>query len=321
MSQVSFRGAKLKTIYWIPPNFFANRTLRSSRNPVTRIRNRRQVNGPSLLLKNTLRGLRDVGVDVIKNLEIQDLKLAPYWIPAGDLSALSKIEIEILSESNLTLGPNIDWFSLDNLKVISQFKQVKILVPHHWVISPVEQILPSNCQILVWHSGIDTIFWQKKRNNLRVDEVLIYVKNLSDLENLECTKDYLRVHDIHFHVLKYGSYSQSQFKSILNKVNAAIWIGETESQGLALLECWSMNVPTLVLKKETWYNADGHPYPASSAPYMFDSVGQFSNSTAFSEDDFQQFFSKLKSFSPRESVQESFGLSACASHLFELLEL
>jgi hypothetical protein len=90
---------------------------------------------------------------------------------------------------------------------------------------------------------------------------------------------------------------------------------------LALLECWSMNVPTLVLKKESWYCVDGQPYPASTTLYIFDSVGQFSNSTAFSEDDFKYFFSKLKNFSPRESVRESFGLTGCASRLFELLEL
>lgn len=82
-----------------------------------------------------------------------------------------------------------------------------------------------------------------------------------------------------------------------------------------------MNVPTLVLKKASWYCVDRQPYPDFTDPYFFDSVGQFSISTAFSEDDFKYFFSILKNFSPRESVRETFGLTGCASRLFKLLEL
>jgi len=279
------------------------------------------MNGPSLLLKNALTGLKKIDINLEINLKMCDLNSAPVWIPAGDLSFLSRTEIELLSESNLTLGPNIDWFNVDNINVISQLKKVKILVPHKWVISPVEQILPNNCQILVWHSGIDTDFWQKKRSDLLLREVLVYVKNLNDVDNLQCVEDYLQKQEIRFNVLKYGSYSQSELKSILNRANAAIWIGGTESQGLALLECWSMNVPTLVLKNETWYSPNGSPYPASSAPYMSDEMGQFSSSSLFTDGDFKEFFSKLNEFSARDSSQKTFNLVDCASRLFSILEL
>lgn len=298
-----------------------NRAFRRSRNPLNRIRSHRQMNGPSLLLKNTLIGLRKIDVNVEMNLKMRDLNSAPLWIPAGDLSFLTRMEIELLSESNLTLGPNINWFNVDTVNVVSQLKKVKILVPHKWVISPVQQILPNNCQILVWHSGIDTDFWQKKRSELLPHEVLVYVKNLNDVENLRSAEDFLQKQEIRFIVLEYGSYSQSEFKSILSRVKAAIWIGGTESQGLALLECWSMNVPTLVLKNETWYSPNGSPYPASSAPYMSDGMGQFSTSSVFTESDFKQFFSKLNDFSARDSSQKTFNLVDCASRLLSILEL
>ena len=306
-------------IHLIHPSFFANRLPRRSRNILSRIRNRHKVSGPTLLMKNTLLGLKRIGICVVKNPSLYHLNQNPIWLPSGDLALLSQAEIELLSKTNLTLGPNIDFFKVDNIDVISKLKHVKILVPHHWVISPLRKILPNDCQILIWYSGIDTDFWQKKRNSLREREVLIYLKNSSDVENLKFSKEYLRKHELRFTVLEYGSYTQSQFKSILNRVNAAIWIGGTESQGLALLECWAMNVPTLVLKKETWYNSDGQPFPASSAPYMSDPLGQFSNSTDFSEDDFERFFSGLKDFSPRESVQETFNLAICASSLLKVL--
>lgn len=316
-----FRSAELKKIYLIPPSFFGSRTLRKSRNPLTRIKNSRQSNGPSLLLKSTLLGFRELGIKAVKNIKMQDPFSAPFWIPAGDISALNSREIEILSKSNLTLGPNIDWFNLDTVNVISQLSHVKVLVPHPWVISPVTSVLPKNCQVLVWHSGIDTVYWKKERHSHPVFEVLVYVKNFNDAENLRIAEEYLERNQIRFTVFKYGFYTQSQFKSTLNRASAAIWIGGTESQGLALLECWSMNVPTLVLKNDIWQGADGRTYPASSAPYLLDSIGLFSHSSNYSEDDFQIFFSNLDNFSPRRAVYESFSLSACASNLLKQLEL
>ena len=143
---------------------------------------------------------------------------------------------------------------------------------------------------------------------------------MNDAENLELAQKYLRSRKISFIVLKYGSYSQYQLKQILKRVTAAIWIGGTESQGLALIEFWSMNIPTLVLKKLDWFSPDGQSFSASSAPYMSDLAGIFSNSTTFSDLDFELFFSRFSEFSPRSSVKETFSLTNCASVLFKLLK-
>jgi len=277
--------------------------------------------GPSLLLKNTLAGFRNIDVKPLVNLRMHNLNSTPVWIPAGDLSSLNEMEIELLSDSKLTLGPNIDWFNVGIADIISQLKRVKILVPHDWVVEPVRKSLPSNCEIFVWYSGINTDFWKRKRSVSLAHKVLVYVKNLRDLENLSLVKNYLRNNNISFVVLEYGSYSQARLKLCLNQVSSAIWIGGTESQGLALLECWSMNVPTLVLRNETWHSPDGTPYPASSAPYMSDKMGQFSSSSEFVEADFENFFSKLDFFSPRESVELKYNLNDCASQLFSIFQL
>jgi len=313
------RGERLSRVYLVFPTVFANHGLRSYRNTLTRLQSLRRGNGPSSLLKNALAGLQKLNTTVITNSPLLLSDRDPVWIPSGDLWLLSKMEIESLSKTKLTLGPNIDFFDLKNLEIISQFSVVNVLVPHEWVILPLGQILPQNCRIRVWHSGIDTDFWKRKKKDSNSSEVLIYLKNLTDVENFERSKDYLRELEVPYSVLSYGSYSQHQFKSILNRVNSAIWIGGTESQGLALLECWAMNVPTLVLKNEKWHSAEGKPYPASSAPYMTKGMGLFSNSTKFSLEDFNNFFSELQNFSPRKSVQEPFNLISCASTLLKIL--
>jgi hypothetical protein len=309
----------LDHIQLIPPSFFTDRGPRGSWNPFFRIQNRLRGSGPTVLLKNSLIGLRRIKLNIIETQNLNALGQDPVWIPSGDLTLLSDEEIGLLAKVNLTLGPNIDWFNKEIANVVSQWKYVKVIVPHQWVIQPVEQTLSKDCRIFVWFAGVDTDFWHQKVGFSQVQTVLIYLKNLNDTENLEIAENFLRSRNISFIVLRYGSYSKTQLKRTLKRVTAAIWIGGTESQGLALIEFWSMNIPTLVLKKSNWISPDGQIFPASSAPYMNDKEGLFSNSTIFSESDFEYFFSKLSEFSPRNEVKEIFSLTSCASSLLKLL--
>jgi hypothetical protein len=51
------------------------------------------VSGPALLLKNTLSGLKRIGINVVKNPNLSQLKQKPIWVPSGDLTLLSQTEI------------------------------------------------------------------------------------------------------------------------------------------------------------------------------------------------------------------------------------
>lgn len=309
----------MEEIHLIHPSFFVSRGPRPSRNPFSRLQNRRRASGPKLLLKNTLQGLSQLNTKIVCNRKLSGFGQNPIWIPAGDLSTLSTSEVEALADSNLTLGPNIDWFNDEIVRVVSQLDQVKVLVPHSWVLKPVSDRLSLNCRLYVWQSGVDTAFWQNTKVDPQEVSVLIYLKNLGDVDNLELVEKYLHGQKISFTTLRYGSYTQSEYKNILERVTAAIWIGGTESQGLALFECWSMDIPTLVLNKSTWFAPSGAPYPASSAPYMTEAEGMFTQSENFSESDFEIFFSKLIHFSPRNNVQQNFDLKSCASKLLQIL--
>ena len=286
---------------------------------MSRLKNSQRASGPKLLLKNTLSGLDQLNTTVVRNRILSDFGENPIWIPAGDLSTLSKSEIESLSDGNLTLGPNIDWFNEEIAHIVSQLGQVKVLVPHNWVLEPVTERLSLNSRVLVWQSGIDTDFWRNTKVRPQEVSVLIYLKNLTDVENLELVENYLQKQGMRFTTVRYGFYTRSEYKSILEGVTAAIWIGGTESQGLALFECWSMNIPTLVLNRNTWFAPNGNTYTASSAPYMSEKEGMFSTSEVFSESDFESFFSRLVNFSPRNNVRQNFNLKNCASNLLQIL--
>ena len=308
----------MEKIHLIHPSYFDSRGPRGSLNPFSRLKNYRKLSGPKQLLKNTLSGLNQLNAEIVINQKLCCFDQNPIWIPAGDLSFLNSKEIKLLSRENVTLGPNIDWFNAEIARVVNQLNQAKVLVPHQWVIEPVAKRLSKHCRLTVWHSGIDTNFWRNTRTRSKENNVMIYLKNLDDLENLKRTENYLRRRNIKFTTLRYGSYTQSQFKSTLEQVSAAIWIGGSESQGLAIMECWSMDIPTLVLSRRNWIDPDGSSFVASSAPYMTEAEGYFSKLDLFLDSDFDDFFFNLSKFSPRQNVHKTFNLVDCASNLLAI---
>jgi hypothetical protein len=146
------------------------------------------------------------------------------------------------------------------------------IVPSLWVQKAYEEDMPSlKGKIRVWFAGIDTEYW-RPTPRLK-DKVLVYWKTEPVLfcEQVECCIkekgfDPFRVH--------YGKYTKEQFKTYLDQSLFAVFISISESQGLALAECWSMNVATLVWNPQTM-QAHGRIYSEVSAcPYLTSQTGK-----------------------------------------------
>jgi hypothetical protein len=71
----------------------------------------------------------------------------------------------------------------------------------------------------------------------------------------------------------YGCYNSGQYKQALMQSTFAVFLSQSESQGIALAEAWAMDVPTLVWNpRELTYN--GRRYSTVSAcPYLSDATG------------------------------------------------
>ena len=76
-------------------------------------------------------------------------------------------------------------------------------------------------------------------------DCLIYFKNRLK-SHLIYIEDILKENNINYKTIIYGTYKEEVYKELLNKVKFVIWIGCHESQGFALEEALSMNVPLLV---------------------------------------------------------------------------
>lgn len=156
-------------------------------------------------------------------------------------------------------------------------------------------------------------------------DCFVYVKKRrpGDIERL---LEILERNQIRFRLIKYGSYKEEDYKAILRSVRYGIWVGCHESQGFALEEALSSNVPLLVWDVERmgdeWEERRGAPaytakveadWPATTAPYWDKRCGFL-----LGKGDSEELESAVRvmqaiymTFSPRAFVLEMLSPSAC----------
>ena len=120
-------------------------------------------------------------------------------------------------------------------------------------------------------------------------------------------------------ILEYGSYSEEEFKFLLSNSRAAIWVSAHESQGLAVQECMSSDVPMLVLDVKSTAEEVGWPaflpaFPATAVPYWDERCGQRMVSLNLDrgqlQDALADFWKSVEAddYDPRSFVVENLGL-------------
>lgn len=196
------------------------------------------------------------------------------------------------------------------------------VVPSQIIVNTFIHKFPNN-NFCAWPAGIDTQRWAPNKNVTR-DSVLIYIKNnafrtaaslISAAKNFSLSLGYKVIEIV------YTKYNQAQFLDSLQRSALAIFFTETESQGFALFETWSTDVPTFVwVGKMGLHEYQGWIIFAHPAPYLSSETGTvFSNSV--------QLFELLKlykantlNFSPRHWVLENGSFEKCGKTMWEKMK-
>jgi glycosyltransferase involved in cell wall biosynthesis len=182
----------------------------------------------------------------------------------------------------------------------------------------------------VWPVGIDTEAWTPSAGTRDID-VLVYDKVHWHREQrqttlLEPIRDALRRRGLRVVELRYGSYEERDYRALLGRSRAMIFLAEHESQGLAYQECLSSGVPILAWDQGWWLDPQRFQWrtpsvPATSVPYFDARCGAtFADATSFDET-LDDFLSRVRrgAFNPRGYVLEHLTLERCSRHFVELL--
>jgi hypothetical protein len=163
-------------------------------------------------------------------------------------------------------------------------------------------------RICVWPAGVDENYWRPSESPVK-KSVLIYNKKMSDISQKiveSLSMQGFTVGVINYSDKRGSKYAPHEYRAALNSSIACVMLTNGETQGIAAVEAWSMNVPTLVYRPVTSTGADVLPYLApetgsywSTPQGLFDLLLQ----------------SSLNKFSPRDWVLANMTDPICASQL------
>lgn len=228
------------------------------------------------------------------------------------LSADRYISIENYPNKYFIFGPH---FSVFPNNIVKQFKNK---YNNACYIQPSEQsrntwmnefhynILP----IFAIPFGVNTESFNKSES-ITKSKVFVYYKNRNP-DELKKVEDFLKNKDIEYRLFSYKNrYREEDYKNYLQQCKYGIWIGSHESQGFALNEALSCNVPLLVwnvtLRSQEWPLKSEYKNVKSNVttiPYWDNSCGEYFYSFDKFEETFNKFINNLELglYKPREFI-------------------
>jgi len=210
--------------------------------------------------------------------------------------------LDSLPGKEVLIGPNINLLMERNIRQLKYFSGAGFLAPSSWPLKMIaNHSRISEKNMYSWFAGADSDRWKPSKIQVKDKYVLLYVKDFSAQKEIQRCKQYFENQQINYFQIDYGHYSNKLFRCTLAKASHMVVIGGTESQGIAHFQAWSMNVPTLVSRRET-YEFAGKLYPASSSPYLNDQTGHFSTFSSIENQDLDSFLSESTNFNPREWI-------------------
>jgi hypothetical protein len=233
------------------------------------------------------------------------------------LSGIDNLKECIILKKNkkikiLLAGPNVVTVPSEHSYIIFSRSIDRILVPSDWVKKLYLSYKKECKNISIWFSGVKISNFKSGKRY----KVLIYLKNKNSFF-AKCI-NYLNTNNIDFRILKYGFFSQKTYYELLRQSRIMIYFSSSESQGIAMQEAWSENVPTLVFKQSFWIY-EKRKFKASSSPYLNKNCGYFFK-------DFNEFvikFNKLKNnktIKPKVWLNKNMSQDASIKNLLEIIK-
>jgi hypothetical protein len=259
----------------------------------------RKYSGPDAVLDSLKRGL----IELNTPFEINPLK--PKYDIIHVLSGVEVLKEMIKKKSQgkiktLIAGPTLVTTPFDYDSIIQDQNIDIILFPSYWTKDFYVSLVPElDKKIEIWPAGVRIPEKISTKEN-----ILIFKKNIPEDTYNQIIKK-LKGKDMSYDIVTYGNHSKESYHQKLSSTSILVYLQTTESQGLALQEAWSYDVPTLVLQNTKWQN-DKYEWSDDkiSAPYLTTECGKFFTLDTL-ESELENMINNKKDFNSRKYCTEN----------------
>jgi glycosyltransferase involved in cell wall biosynthesis len=239
-------------------------------------------------------------------------------------SPCEPIDISKYLNTKFLFGPHFSVFPEKNQMDIIRGSNVTYIHPSEWAAKVWrDNSICSNIKIQPLPFGVDSEKFCPVKTSVEREKVFIYFKNRNPLE-LQLVETFLFVKKYDFRIFSYkNKYSEEEYIDYLQNSKFGIWVGGHESQGFALEEALSINVPLLVWSVKSMRQEYGSNYddiPATTIPYWDERCGEYFHNPTEIQDKFDTFISKIETYKPREYIVENLSMEKCENKLIKLIE-
>jgi len=234
------------------------------------------------------------------------------------LSPCQPIDVSRYPNTKFIFGPHFSVFPDNRLQVIkgknTKYNQLSEWVVKLWKSYPI----CNDLNIVKIPFGVDINRFIEIHPLEKRDKVFIYFKHRNPSE-LQFIKKFLQSKNISYDFFSYDNhYSEEDYIRCLQNSKYVIWLDAHESQGFALQEALSCNVPLLVWNISSMNQEYGQNYsdiPATTIPYWDERCGEYFYNADELDKTFETFLSQLESYKPREYILENLSFEVCEKKL------
>ena len=219
---------------------------------------------------------------------------------------------------HFSVFPNNKLYEIKNTNNNAVYLQPSEWAAYSWINKGANSLIP----IKIFPFPVNTIKFKPIPKNKRT-KVYIYYKRRQPNELL-FIQSFLKNKNIKFEVFDYlNKYPEKKYLKYLQKAKYGIILDAHESQGFAIEEALSCNVPLLVWNVTNMsqeYNSIYDKIPASSIPYWDSRCGEFFYDKNEFETRYNHFVKNLNKYKPREFILENLTMKKRATEFDSLIK-
>ena len=238
------------------------------------------------------------------------------------ISPCDPIDVSKYPNTKFIFGPQFSVFPDERLNTIKGTNTVYNLlsdwVVNIWKLFPICNDL--NCITLPF--GVDTEKFVNIKPLSDRNNVILYFKHRDPLD-LTFVENFLKNKNIQYTIFSYDRrYDETDYLSCLQNAKYCIWVDAHESQGFALQEVLSCDVPLLVWSVSSMNQEYGSNYtdlPATTTSYWHAKCGEVFYNISELDDTYNKFICNIEKYKPREFIIENLSVEVCENKLIKLV--